>query len=75
MQIVTTITYNIWSARNIKNFQNRDVPAAEAIDKALKMLHDYHMNISEDRIQRTQASEQLSERRNNKSWSSLLRTI
>jgi hypothetical protein len=48
MQIVTIITYNIWSARNIKVFQNRDVLAAEAIDKALKMLHDYHVSISED---------------------------
>jgi hypothetical protein len=53
MQIIITITYNLWLARNKKIFQNRDIPASETVDKAIKALQKYKHNSNADQITST----------------------
>jgi hypothetical protein len=38
IQIIVTITYSIWLARNKKIFQNKDIPVSETVEKAIKVL-------------------------------------
>jgi ribonuclease HI len=47
IQIIFSITYTIWFARNHKVFQNVDIPVLEALNRALKHLSEYqHHNIT-----------------------------
>jgi hypothetical protein len=38
MQIISTILYGIWIARNEKVYNNKHVPPAEVVNRALKNL-------------------------------------
>ncbi|MCH91756.1 retrotransposon protein putative unclassified, partial [Trifolium medium] len=67
IQIITTITYSIWLARNNKIFQNKDTPVNIAIDCALKILRDYQHNITLTRHESTVSQPSIA--CNNKSWS------
>ncbi|MCH90004.1 hypothetical protein A2U01_0010910 [Trifolium medium] len=67
MQVITTILYSIWLARNSKVFNQKDIPVSAAIDQALKILHDYQHNVCTTR--RDSTSSQTSQVRNNKWWS------
>jgi hypothetical protein len=46
LQVIATITYSIWLARNSKIFQNRDIPANDAVDRAMKSISDYHHHLT-----------------------------
>jgi hypothetical protein len=39
IQMITAITYGIWTARNKKIFQEKDIPAIETVERALSALH------------------------------------
>ncbi|GAU35043.1 hypothetical protein TSUD_30090 [Trifolium subterraneum] len=67
MQIISSITYSIWLARNNKVFQNKDTPASEAVDCAMKNLYDYHHHLIDNRIKPSKPSDPVA--RNNNSWS------
>ncbi|KAK2358351.1 Polynucleotidyl transferase, ribonuclease H superfamily protein [Trifolium repens] len=67
LQIIATITYTIWLARNSKIFQKKDIPAIDAVDCAMKCLSDYHHHLIEDRLQNS--NKHNSNSRNSKSWS------
>jgi hypothetical protein len=67
IQIITTITYGIWIARNNKIFQDNDTPAIETVEKALTALHEYKHNISLDNTNSHRI--QTSPSCNNTSWS------
>ncbi|KAK2437899.1 hypothetical protein QL285_022734 [Trifolium repens] len=67
MQIIITITYSIWLARNKKIFQNRDIPANEMVGKAIKALQEYQRNRTTDQITSTGIRPSLD--CNNTSWS------
>ncbi|CAJ2662949.1 unnamed protein product [Trifolium pratense] len=67
MQIITTITYSIWFARNNKVFQHNDTPVIVALERALKILHEYQRNIHENRLTTTGPESSIVS--NNKSWS------
>ncbi|CAJ2651829.1 uncharacterized protein LOC123894954 [Trifolium pratense] len=68
MQIITTITYTIWFARNQKVFQHQDIPVQLALPRALKLLHEYHHNINDQRLE-PKTSSHPSFASNDKSWS------
>jgi ribonuclease HI len=53
MQIIITITYSMWLARNKKVFQNHDIPANETVETALRALQEYNQNKSLDQITST----------------------
>jgi hypothetical protein len=67
MQVISTIIYNIWIARNKKTFQDKDVPASETVANALKALHDYQHNLIRDQPSSTLIHPSLDY--NNSSWS------
>jgi ribonuclease HI len=67
LQIIATITYTIWLARNSKNFQKKDIPAIDAVDCAMKCLSDYHHHLIEDRLQNS--NKHNSNSQNSKCWS------
>jgi hypothetical protein len=39
IQMSTAITYGVWTARNKKIFQEKDIPAIETVERALSALH------------------------------------
>jgi hypothetical protein len=41
IQVIATITYCIWLARNNIVYNLKNVPSSEAVNKALQVLHDY----------------------------------
>jgi hypothetical protein len=67
MQLIITITYSLWLARNNKIFQNRDIPACETVGKAIKSLQEYKHNSNPDQIISTRINP--STDCNNTSWS------
>jgi ribonuclease HI len=67
MQITSTIIYSIWLARNKSIFQNKNIPAKEVVDQAMRNLSEYHQHWIENRL--SQATHATSGTRNNKSWS------
>jgi ribonuclease HI len=67
IQMITAITYGIWTARNKKIFQEKDIPAIETVERALSALHDYKHNITLDSI--NSSGIQPSQSCNNTSWS------
>ncbi|MCI14207.1 hypothetical protein A2U01_0035336, partial [Trifolium medium] len=67
MQILSSITYSIWFARNKKVFQNKDIPVNETVDRALQNLHDFQHHFIEARLSPTN-SKPPSINRHNKSW-------
>ncbi|GAU28666.1 hypothetical protein TSUD_159480 [Trifolium subterraneum] len=66
MQIISTITYSIWLGRNNKVFHNKDTPASEAVERAMKTLSEYHHLVA-DRISSSKPPNSIV--RNNISWS------
>ncbi|MCI37704.1 hypothetical protein A2U01_0058928, partial [Trifolium medium] len=66
MQIISTITYSIWLARNNKVFQNKNTPASEAFEWAMKNLSEYHIHLIQNRIKTSKPPDSVA--RNNKSW-------
>jgi ribonuclease HI len=42
IQQIISITYSIWWTRNKKVFQNSNTPVIEALDQALKSIHEFH---------------------------------
>ncbi|MCH84190.1 putative ribonuclease H protein, partial [Trifolium medium] len=67
MQIISTITYSIWLARNNRVFQNKHTPAEEAIARAMKSIKEYHLHLVENRPNHPKQATSVD--RNNKSWS------
>ncbi|GAU34369.1 hypothetical protein TSUD_217090 [Trifolium subterraneum] len=67
MQMVTTIIYSIWLARNNKIFINIDTPVQIAINKALQTLHSYQNTAASISICKPEHT--LSTNRHNNSWS------
>jgi hypothetical protein len=67
IQIIVTITYSLWLARNKKIFQNRDIPASETVEKAIKVLQEYKHNSNPAQITSTRIHP--SADCNNSSWS------
>ncbi|GAU30620.1 hypothetical protein TSUD_62400 [Trifolium subterraneum] len=49
LNIMSTIIYGIWAARNQLVFQNKEVPAIETVHQALKVLHEYQNHSESDR--------------------------
>ncbi|GAU51479.1 hypothetical protein TSUD_413680 [Trifolium subterraneum] len=66
MQLISTITYSIWLARNKKVFQNQYTPADEVVARALNSLTEYQKHLVEYRLHSKQAT---SSDRNNICWS------
>jgi ribonuclease HI len=67
MQIIPTITYNIWLARNNKIYQGKNTPASEAVTKALKNLNEYCKHHVENRLRNSNIA--TTGARHDKSWS------
>ncbi|MCH94630.1 ribonuclease H protein, partial [Trifolium medium] len=67
IQIISSITYSIWFARNKQVFQNKNTPVNEAVDHALRTLHDYHHHTTVARLDSSNSRPSVG--RNNKSWS------
>ncbi|GAU17808.1 hypothetical protein TSUD_171970 [Trifolium subterraneum] len=67
MQIIATITYSIWLGRNNKVFHNKDTPASEVVERAMKTLSEYHHHLVVDRISSSIPPNSIV--RNNISWS------
>jgi hypothetical protein len=66
MQIVTTLIYGLWEARNNKVFRNHDIPASKLVHHAIKLLHEFHLNSQVQPIKSVRSSH-LSRAGNNKS--------
>ncbi|GAU49613.1 hypothetical protein TSUD_407720 [Trifolium subterraneum] len=66
MQLISTITYSIWLARNKKVFQNKYTPADEVVARALNSLTEYQKHLVEYRLHSKQAT---SSDHNNICWS------
>jgi ribonuclease HI len=58
--------YNIWNARNEKEFKGKNIPPAEAMQRAMKALNDYQANQKSRAMQDPTGNEN---NRNNTSWS------
>ncbi|MCI41026.1 hypothetical protein A2U01_0062259, partial [Trifolium medium] len=71
MQIISSVTYSIWYARNRKVFHNIDIPVTETVEAALKTFCEYQHNITSDRIEE---NPRLPVDRNNISWNPPPRT-
>jgi hypothetical protein len=67
MQVISTIIYSIWIARNKKVFKDKDVPATETVINAIKALHDYQHKLSCEQPSSTLIHPSLD--CNNSSWS------
>ncbi|GAU20573.1 hypothetical protein TSUD_33200 [Trifolium subterraneum] len=67
MQILSTITYNIWQARNKKVFNKKDTPVAEVVERVMKILSEYHTHLIDARPQHNPLKP--SDDCNDKSWS------
>jgi hypothetical protein len=50
MQIIASITYNIWLARNLSVFQGKGVHPTNMVHQAIKTLHEYQSNQAVDNI-------------------------
>jgi ribonuclease HI len=66
LQIIATITYSIWLARSSLIFKGINIPAREAIDRSVKILHDYQHLCSTDRFNSNKSNSTVS--RNNNCW-------
>jgi hypothetical protein len=66
MQVISTIMYNIWLARNDREFNGKCLPADDMVRRAMANLHDYQANQNARVGERTSKS---GTNRLNKSWS------
>jgi ribonuclease HI len=66
MQIIASITYSMWYARNQMVFQNKDIPVEDTVKNALKALHDYHRHRTQNRLKKAHPSPSFD--RNKISW-------
>ncbi|MCH84388.1 ribonuclease H protein [Trifolium medium] len=67
MQIISTITYSIWLARNNKVFQKKHTPAEEVVAHAMKSISEYHLHLVENRLNPSNQASSVD--RNSKRWS------
>jgi hypothetical protein len=44
LQIISTMLYSIWNARNEKEFKGKYIPLIDAMQRAMKVLQDYQAN-------------------------------
>jgi ribonuclease HI len=66
LQIISTMLYSIWNARNEKEFNGKNIPPIEAMPHAMKALYDYQANQKSRAMQDPKGNEN---NRNNTSWS------
>ncbi|GAU48256.1 hypothetical protein TSUD_174940 [Trifolium subterraneum] len=67
MQIIATLTYGLWLARNNKVFQKKDTPTSEAVERTMKNLSEYHHHIVAEHISSSKPPNSIVG--NNISWS------
>ncbi|GAU36074.1 hypothetical protein TSUD_320370 [Trifolium subterraneum] len=67
IQLITTIIYIIWLARNNKIYNQKDTPVQVALGKAIPILQDYQNNSCLINIDSNRPT--TSNNRHNKSWS------
>jgi hypothetical protein len=53
LQIISTIMYNIWLARNDREFNGKCLPPDEMVRKAMKSLQNYQANQHARVLERT----------------------
>jgi hypothetical protein len=66
MQVISTVMYSIWLARNDREFNNKHLPPEEMVSRAMKNLHEYQANQHARVTERTNRSEV---NRHNTGWS------
>jgi ribonuclease HI len=66
MQVISTVMYSIWLARNDREFNNKHLPPDEMVSRAMKNLHEYQANQHARVTKRTNRSEV---NRHNTGWS------
>jgi hypothetical protein len=66
IQILSTIMYSIWLARNDKEFNGKEVPPVDMVRQAMKNLHDYQVHQNARVAERPNESRT---NRHNNSWS------
>jgi hypothetical protein len=44
LQVISTILFSIWVARNDREFKGKSLPPMEMVHRALKNLHEYQSN-------------------------------
>jgi ribonuclease HI len=67
MQIIATIAYSMWFARNQKVFLSKDIPVEDTVKNAMKALNDYHQHRTLNRLEKARPSSSID--RNKTSWS------
>ncbi|GAU30599.1 hypothetical protein TSUD_392900 [Trifolium subterraneum] len=63
----STTPFHIWQARNQKNLNNKDIPITEVVDRALKILSEYHTHLIKSSHNPTPLKASVD--RNNMCWS------
>jgi ribonuclease HI len=67
MQTISTIIYGIWLARNSMIHHKKNIPAAEAIERATTNLSDYRHHLAANRLKHSKQATTID--RNELSWS------